>query len=75
MKTIKIYTISWCSHCRELKNFLKECNLKYEDFDVENDEKSAEYIIEKTGQDGFPIIDINGEIIIGFDKEKIKKYI
>ena len=70
MKII-IYTLEWCPHCQALKSYLKKRKLEFENIDVEKNEEQAEYIIKKTGLEGFPIIDINGEIIIGFDKEKI----
>jgi len=67
------YTLSWCPHCNALKQYLKDKKLEFENIDVEQNEDAAEEIIEKTGQSGFPIIDIDGEILIGFDKEKIEK--
>ncbi|MFA5855820.1 MAG: glutaredoxin domain-containing protein [Candidatus Pacearchaeota archaeon] len=73
MNKIITYTLSWCPHCKELKDYLSEENIEYEDIDVENNEDAAEDIIEKTGQDGFPIILINEEVLIGFDKKKLNK--
>jgi glutaredoxin 3 len=67
------YTLSWCPHCIALKDFLKSQDCTFEDIDVEKNEDLAEDIIEKTGQSGFPIIEINGEYIIGFDKDKLLK--
>lgn len=55
------------------KDFLTENKIKFEDIDVTEDEEKANEMIEKSGQMGVPVIDIDGEIIIGFDKEKIKK--
>lgn len=72
-KKIMIYTIQDCPHCEELKDFLKQKKIEFEDIDVEENDEIAEEIIEKTGQNGFPVIDINGEIIIGFDEEKIEE--
>jgi len=73
MQKITIYTISWCPHCNELKNYLKKKKYSVENIDVEENEEAAEDIIEKTGQEGFPIIEIGENIIIGFDKEKIEE--
>ena len=72
---ITTYTLSWCPHCNALKDYLKSEKLDFVNIDVENDEKAAEEIIEKTGQSGFPIVDIDGIIIIGFNKDKIKECI
>lgn len=71
MNNIKIYTLSWCPHCNALKSFLKENKIEYIDFDVEKNEEIAEDIIKRSGQEGFPIIEIDQKIIIGFNKEKI----
>jgi len=51
--------------------FLKERNIEFEEIDLSQDEKTKEEIIQKTGQIGVPVIEINGEYIVGFDKEKI----
>lgn len=66
------YTLSWCPHCKALKEYLNNKKIEYENIDMEENEEAAEDIIEKTGQSGFPIIDIDGEILIGFDKDKIE---
>jgi len=72
-KKVVIYTIQHCPHCEELKDFLRKRGIEFEDIDVEENDEAAEEIIEKTGQNGFPVIDIDGEIIIGFDEEKISE--
>jgi glutaredoxin len=56
-----------------LKEFLKEKGVDFEDIDVSQDEKALTEMVQKTSQYGVPVIDIDGEIIIGFDKEKISK--
>ena len=52
---------------------MKEKKIKYDEINVESDESAAKDMIEKSGQMGVPVLDINGKIIIGFDKEKIEK--
>jgi glutaredoxin len=54
-----------------LKSFLKERNFEFEEIDVSEDEKAQEEMIEKSGQMGVPVVEINGQIVIGFDREKI----
>jgi len=71
MKTVKIFTTPICPYCNTLKQYLKEHNIEFEEIDVSRDEKLQDEIIEKTGQIGVPIVDIDGELIVGFDKEKI----
>ena len=51
----------------------KENNIEFEDIDVSVDEKAREEMIQKSGQMGVPVIEVNGQIVIGFDKEKISE--
>jgi len=68
---IKVYSTPTCPYCVTLKKFLKEKGIEFQDIDVSADHKAAEEMIEKSGQMGVPVADINGEIVVGFDKEKI----
>ena len=70
---IKVYSTQNCPYCKLTKEFLKENNIKYKEIDVSADEKKAQEMIKKTGQMGVPVTEINGKIIIGFDKEALKK--
>ena len=70
---ITIYSTQTCPYCVMLKDYLKEKGFKYTDIDVSKDHKKAEEMIEKSGQMGVPVADIDGEIVIGFNKEKVKK--
>lgn len=70
---ITIYTTPTCGFCRQTKEFFKEHNIKFKEINVNEDEKAAEKMIEKSGQYGVPVIDVNGEIIVGFDQEALKK--
>jgi len=71
-KSIIVYSTPTCPWCIRIKQFLKENNIVFEDFDVSLDQKAAQEMIKKSGQMAVPVIDIDGEIIVGFDKEKIK---
>lgn len=70
---IKVYSTPTCPYCVTLKNFLKEKGFEFEDIDVAANQEAAKEMIEKSGQMGVPVSDINDEIVIGFDKEKIIK--
>ena len=70
---IRIFSTSTCPYCVTLKEFLKERSFEFEDIDVSKDEKALEEMVKKTEQFGVPVIDINGEFVVGFDKEKICK--
>lgn len=71
IKNIKIYSTPTCPYCVTLKKFLKEKGFEFEDIDVSENEKLAEEMIAKSGQYGVPVADIDGVIIVGFDKNKI----
>lgn len=71
-KKVKIYSTPTCPRCIRTKQFFKENNIEFEDADVSRDRQAAEEMVQKSGQMGVPVLDIDGEIIIGFDKEKIK---
>jgi len=73
MVTVKVYSTPTCPYCMMAKDFLKEHKIKFQDIDVSRDQKAADEMINKTGQYGVPVIDIDGKIIIGFDKEALKK--
>ena len=70
---IKIYSTPTCVYCKTLQEYLKNNNFEFEYIDVSKDEKQLQDMIKKSGQMGVPVVDINGEIIVGFDKEKIDK--
>ncbi len=69
----KIYTTSTCPWCMKTKEFFKENNVKYHEVNVGLDEKARNEMFEKSGQFGVPVIDVNGTIIVGYDKEALKK--
>lgn len=71
--SITIYSTPTCPYCVQLKNYLKEQGFKYTDIDVSKDQKKAEEMVKKSGQMGVPVADIDGQIVIGFNKEKVKK--
>jgi glutaredoxin-like YruB-family protein len=70
---IKIFSTPTCPYCYTLKEFLKEKGFEFEDIDVSQDAVAREEMIKKSGQMGVPVVDIDGEIVVGFDKEKICK--
>ena len=71
MNEVKIYSASWCGFCHAAKQYLDKIGVKYNDLDVESDPKLAEEAVTKSGQRGIPVIDIDGDIIVGFDRPKI----
>jgi glutaredoxin 3 len=70
---VKVFTTPSCAYCFTLKEFLKEHNIKFKEVDISQDKKAREEIIKKTGKSEVPVVEIEGQIIAGFDKEKISK--
>ena len=73
MKKITIYTTPTCHFCHMAKDFFKEHGFEYAEHDVGSDLEKRKEMIDKTHQMGVPVIDIDGQIIIGFDKSTISK--
>ena len=71
-KSVKVYSTPTCPWCIRVKQFLKENNIDFQDVDVSGNQQAADEMVQKTGQMGVPVLDIDGKIIVGFDKEKIK---
>jgi len=72
-KSVKVYSTPTCPWCIKVKQFLQENNIVFENFDVSADQKKGEEMVQKSGQMGVPVLDIDGQIVVGFDKEKIKQ--
>ena len=70
---IKIYSTPYCSVCGQLKSYLTEKNIEFENIDVSTDDKGREEMINKSNSMSVPVIDIDGDIILGFDLIKIKE--
>lgn len=71
MKSVKIYTTPSCHFCHMAKDYFKEHNIAYQEFDVYADEQARDAMIKKSGQMGVPVIEIDNDIIIGFNQPKI----
>lgn len=69
---VKVYSTPTCPYCIRTKQFLKENSIVFDDIDVSSNQSAAEEMVQKSGQMGVPVLDIDGQIIVGFDKEKIK---
>jgi len=68
---VKLYSTPGCVYCKTLKEYFKNRNIEFTDIDVSKDEKELNKMIKDSGQLGVPVVDIDGEIITGFDKKKI----
>lgn len=72
MVNVMVYSTPTCPWCEKVKALLKEKGVKYTDINVAEDKEKAQEMVEKSGQMGVPVLEIGGEIIVGFDKEKIE---
>lgn len=70
---IKVYSTPTCVYCNALKAFLKERGVEFEEINVAGNPQALKEMVEKSGQMGVPVIDVDGQIVVGFDREKIKK--
>lgn len=71
MANVTIYTATWCAFCHAAKDYFDKKGVKYTDKDVEHDADAFRESVEKSGQRGIPVIDIDGQIIVGFDRPRI----
>lgn len=73
--TIKVYSTPSCPWCIRVKEFLKENSVQFEDIDVSRNVNAAREMVKKSGQMGVPVIDADGEIIIGFNEPRLRQII
>lgn len=72
-RKVTLYTTPTCVWCGKVKELFKDNKIKYSEVDVTKDPAKAQEMIEKSGQMGVPVIDIDGDIVIGYDKPRLKK--
>jgi len=70
-KRVIVYSTPTCPHCTTAKNYLKGLKIPFRDVNVAQDQKMAEAMVKKSGQQGVPQIEINGRVVVGFNKQKI----
>jgi len=73
MKKVIIYSTPTCGYCKMAKEFFAEKGIEYTEHDVSTDEAMRSEMMEKTGQMGVPVIEIDGQLVVGFDKDKISE--
>ena len=71
MANIQIYTTPTCAYCKMAKEYFKSKSIDYTEYNVAEDVQKRTEMVEKTHQLGVPVIDIDGKIVIGFDRGKI----
>ncbi len=71
-KKVTVYSTSTCPYCNKAKQFLKDNGVEFESIDVSVNQEKAQEMVDKSGQMGVPVLDIDNEIVVGFDKGRIK---
>lgn len=72
-KRVTVYSTPTCSWCTTLKSYLRQHRVRYTDIDVSRDQRAADELVKRSGQMGVPQTDINGEMIVGFNKARINE--
>jgi len=73
MKKVIIYSTPTCHFCQMAKEFFKDNNVEYTDYNVAEDAEKRQEMVEKSGQMGVPVISIDDQIVVGFDENKLKE--
>jgi len=68
---VTIYTSPTCSWCETVKDYLRAREIDFEEVDVSADMDRAQELVERSGQYGVPVVDIDGEMVVGFDRPRI----
>jgi glutaredoxin 3 len=71
MPKVIIYSTPYCVYCKAAKEFFQEHGVEYEEKDVAQDEAAREHMIQRSGQLGVPVIEVDDEVVVGFDKKRI----
>ena len=70
-----VFSTPTCSFCNMAKKYFREKGIKFRDVDVSRDPTATRDMVRRSGQQGVPVIDIGGKIVVGFDRPKIDRYL
>lgn len=73
MKKVEIYSTPVCTYCAAAKDFFKKNNVEYTEYNVASDQAKRAEMLEKSGQMGVPVIDVGGDIVVGYDEKVLKE--
>nr|MDO8080248.1 glutaredoxin domain-containing protein [Candidatus Freyarchaeota archaeon] len=73
MAKVKVYSTPTCPYCKMVKEFLRKKSVEFEDIDISCDEEAVKELFQKSGRFDVPQTEINGKIILGFDKKALEK--
>lgn len=75
MKEVKVYSTPTCPYCHMVKDFLKSSNVVFQDINVADDRSALEEMVRASGQMGVPVVVVDEEVIVGFDKDRLESLI
>ncbi len=75
MHNVKIYSTPTCHFCQMTKEFFKENNVSYEEFNVAADQDRRKEMMEKSGQLGVPVILVDDQVVVGFNKPRLSRFL
>jgi len=70
-----VFTTPTCRYCSSVKQYLQQKKIRFKEVDVTRDAAAARDMVRRSGQQGVPVIDVGGKIIVGFDRSKIDRYL
>lgn len=73
--TITIYSTPSCTYCKQAKEFLTSHGVAFEDIDVSVDAARRDEMVDKSGQLGVPVFDIDGQVVVGYNEQLISKMV
>lgn len=72
-KEVKVYSTPTCPYCTMVKKYLEDNSIHYQDINVAEDRAALDDIVNRSGQMGVPVIDIDGDLVIGFNQAQLKE--
>lgn len=73
MQSVKVYSTPTCPYCVRAKDYLKQKNIAFQNIDVSTDKPGLDQMVEISGQMGVPVIVVDAEVIVGFDRERLEE--
>jgi len=70
---VLLFTTPTCPHCKHAKRYFRKKNVPFRDVDVSRDRAAARDMVRRSGQQGVPVVDIGGQVVVGFNRRKIDK--
>ena len=72
---VSVYSTPTCAYCTQIKQYFRDRQVKFVDYDVSRDQRKGEEMVHKSRQTGVPVVDFNGTIIVGFDRNRLDRLI